>query len=146
MTVVAPNASQSKVALDRVADGLYRATVPLKGQGAYRISHEGISTVAAVGSLNPKEYKNLLPTEEILSPLSEATNGLIKSVNLETSNLPEIRRPRSGKQTSGSNWMGLVSHDAYVVTQSRRTPLAPGIFLFALFFLFLAWAWRREGL
>ena len=145
VTVIAPDASRRNVTLDRVADGLYRATLPLSGQGAYRISNGDISTIAAVGALNPKEYENLLPTEEVLAPLSDATKGLIKSVGLESSSLPEIRRPKSGRATSGKNWMGLVSHEAYTVTQSRRTPLAPGIFLFGLFFVFLAWAWRREG-
>ncbi|MEP4052183.1 MAG: hypothetical protein ABJN22_08060 [Litorimonas sp.] len=143
--VIAPNGTRSRVSLDRVADGLYRATLPLAGQGAYRLNNGTISSITAVGALNPKEYENLLPTEEVLSPLATATNGLIKSVGLETSNIPEIRRPKSGRQTSGRDWMGFVSHEAYTVTQSRRTPLAPGIFLFGLFFLFLAWAWRREG-
>ncbi len=145
VTVIAPNGAQSRVTLDRVADGLYRATIPLKGQGAYRLSNNNISTVAAVGTLNPKEYENLLPTEEILKPLSDATKGLITSVGIDSANLPDIRRPNKGRPISGKNWMGLVSHNAYTVTQSRRTPLAPGIFLFCLFFLFLAWAWRREG-
>ena len=143
--VVAPDGTRRRVTLDRVADGLYRAALPLQGQGAYRLSNGDITAITAVGALNPKEYENLLPTEQVLAPLSEATNGLIKSVNLEVSNLPDIRRQKTGRQTSGKNWMGLVSHEAYTVTQSRRTPLAPGIFLFGLFFLFLAWAWRREG-
>ena len=143
--VIAPDGKRREVTLDRVADGLYRATLPLQGQGAYRLSNGDISAITAVGALNPKEYENLLPTEEVLAPLSQATKGLIKSVGLEESGLPEIRRPKAGRQTSGNNWMGLVSHDAYTVTQSRRTPLAPGIFLFGLFFIFLAWAWRREG-
>lgn len=143
--VIAPDGSRRSITLDKVADGLYRASLPLTGQGAYRLSNGDISAITAVGALNPKEYKNLLPTQDILAPLSATTKGLIKSVGLESSNLPEIRRPRTGRQTSGNNWMGFVSHEAYTVTQSRRTPLAPGIFLFALFFLFLAWAWRREG-
>lgn len=143
--VIAPDGTRKRVTLDKVADGLYRAALPLAGQGAYRLSNGDISAITAVGALNPKEYENLLPTEAVLAPLSEATKGLIKSVNLETSSLPDIRRPKAGRQTSGKNWMGLVSHDAYNVTQSRRTPLAPGVFLFGLFFLFLAWAWRREG-
>ena len=143
--VIAPDGTRKRVTLDRVTDGLYRATLPLTGQGAYRLSNGDISTITAIGALNPKEYENLLPTEEVLAPLSNATNGLIKSVGLQTANLPDIRRPQSGRQTFGKDWMGLVSHEAYTVTQSRRTPLAPGIFLFSLFFLFLAWAWRREG-
>ena len=145
VVVVAPDGTRKRVTLDRIADGLYRATTPLNGQGAYRLSNDEISTITAVGSLNPKEYENLLPTEEILAPLSEATNGLIKSVELSTSNIPAIRRPRAGRSMAGSNWMGLISHDAYAVTKSRRTPLAPGLFLFVFFFIFMAWAWRREG-
>jgi len=143
--VISPDGTGRRVTLDRVADGLYRATLPLDGQGAYRLKNGDISTITAVGALNPKEYENLLPTEEVLAPLSTATKGLIKSVGLEGSSLPGIRRPKAGRSTAGKNWMGLVSHEAYTVTQSRRTPLAPGIFLFGLFFLFLAWAWRREG-
>ena len=143
--VIAPDGTSRRVKLDRVADGLYRATLPLTGQGAYRLSNGDVSTITAVGSLNPKEYENLLPTEDILLPLSTATGGLTKSVELDVSKIPDIRRPRAGRTSSGANWMGLVSHDAYAVTQSRRTPLAPGLFLFALFFLFLAWGWRREG-
>ena len=145
VVVVAPDGTRKRVTLDRIADGLYRATTPLSGQGAYRLSNDEISTITAVGSLNPKEYENLLPTEDILAPLSEATNGLVKSVELSASNIPAIRRPRAGRSMAGSNWMGLISHDAYAVTKSRRTPLAPGLFLFVFFFIFMAWAWRREG-
>lgn len=143
--VIAPDGSRQTVALDRVADGLYRASIPLSGQGAYRLRNADISAITAVGALNPKEYKNLIPTEEVLAPLSEATNGIIKTVGLNVNDLPAIRRPKAGRQPSGRDWMGLISHDAYTVTQSQRTPLAPGIFLFGLFFLFLIWAWRREG-
>ena len=145
VNIVAPNGSQSRVGLDRVAEGLYRATVPLKGQGAYRLTNDEISTIVAIGALNPKEYENLLPTEDILEPLSKSTGGIIKSVGLDKTAIPNLRRINLGRTTSGPDWMGLVSHKAYTVTQSRRSPLAPGIFLFGLFFLFLAWAWRREG-
>ena len=143
--IVTPDGTSKRVILDRVTDGLYRAKTPISGQGAYRLSNGNISTITAVGALNPKEYENLLPTLDILKPLSDTTKGLIKSVGLKNSSLPEIRRPKFSRQTSGKTWMGLVSHDAYTVTQSRRTPLAPGIYLFGLFFIFLAWAWKREG-
>lgn len=143
--VTAPDGTQSRVELDRVAPGLYRATIPLSGQGAYRLSNDGISTITAVGALNPKEYANLLPTPDILEPLSIATGGGVFSVGSDPSTLPAIRRLSPGRATSGNDWMGLVAHDAYTVTQSRRTPLAPGLFLFGFFFVFVIWAWRREG-
>jgi len=143
--IIAPDGTPSRASLDRIADGLYRATIPLSGQGAYRLTNDDLSTITAVGALNPQEYKNLLPTTEILAPLSEATGGFSQDIGLGTSNLPSFRRIKSGRNAAGSDWFGLVSHNAYTVTQSRRTPLAPGLFLFGLFFIFLAWAWRREG-
>ncbi len=143
--IIAPDGTRSRATLDRIADGLYRATVPLAGQGAYRLSNDGISTITAVGALNPKEYENMLPTTDVLKPLSDATGGLTATVGLDAAALPNIRRVKPGRTTAGTDWVGLVAHEAYAVTQSRRTPLAPGIFLFGFFFLFLAWAWRREG-
>jgi len=118
--VIGPDGTRRRVTLDRIADGLYRATTPLKGQGAYRLQNDDISTITAVGALNPKEYENLLPTEDVLAPLSEATSGVVKSVELTTSNLPAIKRTRPGRSTAGGNWMGLIAHDAYAVTQSRE--------------------------
>jgi uncharacterized membrane protein len=143
--MIAPDGSQSRITLDNVVPGLYRATIPLAGQGAYRLANDDVSTIVAVGALNPREYENLLPTLDVLEPLSTATGGTTLSVGLDASTLPDIRRPRPGRATSGSDWIGLVAHRAYTVTQSRRTPLAPGLFLFGFFFLFLIWAWRREG-
>ena len=144
--VIGPDGTRKRITLDRISDGLYRATTPLNGQGAYRLTNDDLSAITAVGTLNPKEFENLLPTENVLAPLSKATNGFVKSVELAPSNLPTIKRPRAGRATSGRDWMGLIAHEAYTVTQSRRTPLAPGIFLFVFFFIFLAWAWRREGI
>ncbi len=145
VNITAPDSTKSRVSLDRISEGLYRATIPLTGQGAYRLSNDGISTITAIGALNPKEYDNLLPTTEVLAPLVKATGGFIKSIGLDATAIPDIRRNRPGRSTAGTDWMGLTQHNAYSVTQSRRTPLAPGIFLFGLFFLFLIWAWRREG-
>ena len=145
VTIVAPDASRKQVGLDKVAEGLYRAAIPLTGQGAYRLSNGDISSITAVGNLNPLEYSNLLPSDELLEPLSESSGGLIKSVGTDPDARPNVRRVKSGRATSGTDWMGLIAHEQYTVTQSRRTPLAPALFLFALFFIFIALAWRREG-
>jgi len=59
---------------------------------------------------------------------------------------PDIRRVKAGAKTSGEGWMGLISHDAYTVQASRRTPLAPGWLYFLLAAIAMGWAWRREGL
>ncbi|WP_409433594.1 hypothetical protein ACJ3XI_03545 [Litorimonas sp. RW-G-Af-16] len=141
-----PDGTSVRTSLTQVADGVYQGDVPIKGQGAYRLQNGDVSTITAIGALNPREFSELLPTTDILAPLSEASGGLTKLLGVDASALPDFRRVSSGRATSGSNWAGLVAHNDYTVTKSRRTPLAPGLIFFGLFFLFLAWAWRREGL
>lgn len=144
VSIMGPDGKRSRASLDKVAEGLYRATIPLAGQGAYRLSNGDVSTVTAIGALNPREYANLLPTSDVLAPLVEATGGHISALGLE-GGLPDVRRIAPGRRTAGEDWMGLVSNKAFTVTQSRRKPLAPGLLFFGLFFIFLGWAWRREG-
>jgi len=143
VTVIYPNGTKKTATFDKAADGVYRAELPLNGQGAYRLKHGNLSSITAIGALNPREYAQLLPSQEILAPLAQATGGKIMALGVDASKVPTIRRVSAGKKTSGRDWIGLVAHKNYTVTQSRRTPLAPGILFFILFFIFLAWAWRK---
>ena len=141
--VITPNGTRLDVTLQQTAPGIYSATLPLDGGlGAYRLRHGDISTVAAVGSLNPVEFAELLPTTEALQPLADATGGSVRALG-ET--LPDIRRVRGSGSLSGGSWIGLRDTNAYTVTRSRRTPLAPPLVFFLLFFVALAWGWWREA-
>ena len=127
-----------------VEPGYYTGTLPLGGLGAYRLRHGDLSTVAAVGMLNPIEYAELLPTAEVLEPFAAVTGGAVRSIGLSADALPDIRRVRSG-DTVGRGWIGLRDNDAYTVTRSQRRPLAPPIVFFLAFFAALAWGWLREA-
>ncbi len=143
--VIYPNGTQATATFDKAADGIYRAELPLRGQGAYRLEHGGLTSITAIGALNPREYAQLLPSQDLLAPLAQATGGRIVPLGLDVNQVPTIRRVDAGKKTTGRDWIGLIAHKDYVVSQSRRTPLAPGILFFMLIFIFLAWAWRQEG-
>lgn len=145
VTITNPDGTKTTATFDKASDGVYRAEVPLSGQGAYRLNHGQLSSITAIGALNPREYAELLPSQDILAPLAQATGGQITALGLDVGKVPNIRRVAAGKKTSGKGWLGLVAHKNYTVTQSRRTPLAPGLLFFMLFFIFLAWAWRKEG-
>ena len=145
VTVTLPSGIQRSITLDEVSEGVFKGQLPAEGFGAYRLEQGNVSTITAIGTLNPKEYANLFPTLDILSPLSEASGGYIKNVNLEIQSLPQVRRVKINSNTAGENWLGLKAFNDYVVTRSRRTPLIPALLLFALFFLSLAMAWRQES-
>lgn len=147
VTVERPDGTLATVPLTKVSNGVYRGELSVQGQGAYRVSDGDITTVAAAGSLNPKEFSDLRPTAEWLAPLSEATGGGVfftTSAN-PTPRLPEIRKVGLGKASAGADWIGLRSHEAFTVRASRRAPLIPGWVFFLLILLGFSWAWWREG-
>ena len=143
-----PDGTERQVTLQESAPGYFTATVPLSGSGtglgAYRLTHGDVSTIAAVGTLNPVEYAELLPTTEVLAPLSDATGGSVRTIGLDADAVPDIRSVRSGN-LSGNTWIGLKDNNAYTVTRSKRRPLAPPLVFFLAFFAALAWGWLREG-
>lgn len=143
-SLIYPDGRTESFTMSPTGDGSYGATVPLDGSGAYRLQHGDLSTIAAVGALNPVEFSELLPTDTLLAPLTEATGGGLRNIGLDASDLPEIRRVRSG-DTSGTNWFGLRDNQAYTVTRSDRRPLAPPLVFFFAFFAALAWGWIREA-
>lgn len=142
--VILPNGAIVTVPMTPVGDGYYSGTMPLGGLGAYRLDHGELSTIAAVGMLNPIEYSELLPTTEGLTPLADATGGAVRGVGLSADAIPAIRRVRSGA-LSGNGWIGIKDNQAYTVTRSKRDPLAPPLAFFLAFFVALAWGWWREA-
>ncbi|MBC6403831.1 MAG: hypothetical protein GDA35_09445 [Hyphomonadaceae bacterium] len=139
-----PDGTEETLNLRKVEDGLYRAQVKNRGQGAYRLTSGDISTVTAIGALNPREFARLAPTLGILEPLSRATNGYAGIINPKDT-LPALRRIAANANIKDRARLNLIVHNDYVVRTSRRTALAPGWLFFALALLTLAWAWRREG-
>jgi len=139
-----PDGTSETIRLSKTSNGIYRGSVKSAGLGAYRLSSGDVSTVAAIGALNPQEYTALQPTTEILQPLADGTGGGLFETAL-TGNIPAIRRVKAGRTASDKNWMGLVAHEDYTVRASKRSPLAPGLIFFAMALLALGWAWRREG-
>lgn len=140
-----PDGSQETVTLAPLGGGRYAGSVRTAGQGAYRLSSGEISTITAIGALNPTEFSDLTPTLDILRPLSEATGGLGAMI-ADGTTPPAIRRVSVGVDTAGADWMGLIEHKQFTVDASRRAPLAPSWLFFILAAIALGWAWRKEGL
>ena len=144
VVVEKPDGTKETIRLSKTASGIYRGSVKSAGQGAYRLASGDVTTITAIGSLNPKEYAKLQPTTEILTPLSEGTGGGLFATEL-SANLPAIRRIKAGKTAKDADWMGLVAHEDYAVRSSKRSPLARGWLFFALALLSMGGAWLREG-
>jgi hypothetical protein len=142
--VILPDGSSETVKLKRVGDGHFQATTDAEIQGAYRVRTDELTSIAAAGTLNPREYKHILPTGDILQPLSTASGGgVFKSSS--AGDIPVIRKIKPGDAGTGDGFAGLIRHDQYNVTASQRTPFGPTWLYFVLILLALLGAWRLEG-
>ncbi len=142
--ITAPDGSVETITLEKVSDGYYQAVISSKGQGAYKLDDGDVSTIAAVGSLNPIEFAKLLPSQEVLNPLASSTGGGLYSVN-GPDGFPALRQTRFGTSATARNELRLMQRAQYEVRESRRTPLFPPLAYFIVFILCMGGAWYREG-
>lgn len=139
-----PDGTREVVQMNKIGDGLFRGTGSTAGQGAYMMDSGDVSTVTALGALNPKEYSDLSPTAKIVEPLTAATGGgIFNAVN--GGDIVSIRRVNPTAEKTGDSWLGLVQNNQYVTKSSRRKPFAPTLIYFILAIGCLAFAWRRES-
>lgn len=140
--VTLPSGQVQPLKLTPSQDGVYSGTMRAGEMGLYRLKSGELSTVAAAGPLNPKEFSDVRATEEVLTPVAEATRG---GIAWARDGIPELRRLPSGRSMAGSGWMGLRENENYAVTSVSQTSLFhPAIALIVLVgALFMAW--RAEG-
>ncbi len=141
-TVTRPDGGPDDVVLTETGDGRATGTLVARQSGLYRISEGDKTTMAAVGTVNPREFADVRATPKILQPVADATGG---SVRWLADGMPELRRTGAGRDTSGRTWLGLVAHDDYLVTGIRQFPLLPALLVLVLLIGTMVTAWRREG-
>jgi len=142
--ITAPDGTIETVILEKVGDGYFQAVIPSKGQGAYKLNDGTVSTIAAVGRLNPVEFSNLLPDLIRLKPLSDITGGGLYEAG-PNGTLPALAQVSQSRVTAKDDTLHLMQREQYEVRESRRTQLLPPILYFFLFILFMAWGWYRES-
>ena len=142
--VLRPDGTSQAVQLRRTEPGHFTGSINADSQGAYRISAGDLSTIAAVGALNPTEFKHVIATADILTPLVTASGGSTYWVGADAT-IPALRKVSAGSKASGSNYAGLIENEQYTVTASRRTPFAPTWIYFLMILAALLIAWRLEG-
>jgi len=142
VTVTAPSGATTNVALKAERGGRAGATMAAPETGLYRIADGTHTALAAVGALNAPELMDLRATADRLAPTVAATGGAVAWI---TDGVPEIRRPRAGRDTAGRGWIGLRRNESYLVTGVLQVSLLPGIAVLVLVLGGLTAAWWREG-
>lgn len=143
VSVTAPDGTAQTLQPEYAEQGQFMATAEAGEEGLYRVSDGLLSTVVAVGAANPLENRDVIATDEILSPVAEATGGGVFWV--ANDGVPTARRVTPGRVANGQSWIGLKANNQYVVEGIRSIPLVPAwLALLALITLPLL-TWWREG-
>ena len=146
VTVLSPAGKSQTIILERGKPGHWSYTLNPDEVGLYRFTQGDLSTVAAVGPLNPREFNNPVSTTKVLAPIVAKSNGsAVRVIN----GLPVLRRVTDGQSTSGQTgrapWLGLVKRDRYQVRDVSQYPLAPPLLAMVLLIGLVMAAWRTEG-
>jgi hypothetical protein len=141
-----PDGRQQIASMSNDEVGRFSAIVPAEGSGLVRLRSGDLTTVAALGPLNPLEYADLRPTGEALDPFIDSTGGGLFAIGDGTNaNLPDLRRTRASADQAGRAWMGLQRNERYLVRAATRTPFLPALLMVFLLTALLGLSWWREG-
>ena len=137
-----PSGEAEQLTLEQVTPGVFAATLPVAGQGLYRIEDERHTVVVPVGTLDPLEFDDPRASEEILEPVTADGAGSITWID---DGVPALRKVSGDRSVSGRGWLGLRSNNAYSVTGLQQKQLVPSWLMFMLGAALLAMAWWREA-
>ncbi len=143
VTITDPLGEQRAVELTDAGSGRATARVPVTRPGLYRITDGTRTALAAVGSVNPKEFADVRATSAPLTPIATASGGGMFWIG--TGGGPDLRRVREDRAAHGRDWLALIQRRDYDVTGVEQIPLLPAAAVLLLALGGLMLAWRREG-
>ena len=142
VVVIAPDGTETEIALQEVAPGRFQATHEGADMGLYRLRSGDLDTVIALGPAAPREFERTIAGGEAVLPAIEADRGGIVTLS---EGLPDLRSVAEGRNAAGRGWIGVTPRGAYLTADITVTPLVSGwIFLLLAAGLIIA-AWLREG-
>jgi uncharacterized membrane protein len=144
--LVGPDNSEIRLTLNSVEPGLWRTTFTARRSGLHRVIEGDRVAFANVGPANPREFRDVVSTTELLQPLLEQTGGSARRLEQPGGfSVPRIIDIRSGTRFAGNDFIGLKPSEAYVVKGAGLTPIALGFLGLALLLGSTILTWLREG-
>ncbi|MFM9976047.1 MAG: hypothetical protein ACKVON_15920 [Beijerinckiaceae bacterium] len=144
--LIGPDNDEIKLTLSQAEPGLWRSAWTARRSGLHRVIDGDRIAFANVGPANPREFREVTSTTELLQPLAEQTGGSAR--RLEQSGgitIPRIVDIRSGGRFAGTDYIGLKPSEAYVVKGAGLTPIALGLLGLLLLLGGTILTWLREG-
>ncbi|MGF1629919.1 MAG: hypothetical protein ACFCUT_10645 [Kiloniellaceae bacterium] len=143
VTVTLPSGENQTLRLSPAGAGLSTGTLAAGENGLYRITDGTLTTLAAVGPLNPLELRDPRSTGAVAAPLVEESGGTVRRI--AEAELPGLRKVAADRDRFGRDWIGLKRGDGYVVTGVLQIPVLPALLVLCLSLAAAVLAWQREG-
>ncbi len=149
VTVEFPSGRIEEVILSPERGGVDSGSLRVDEAGLYRLTDGSRTAVAAVGTLNPLEFTDLVTTETLLRPVAAATGGGIAW--LQDGALPDLRRLNAGRDMAGNiaagnrPWLGLRRNGEFTVQGVNQVSLLPALITLLVGLTAALLAWRRES-
>jgi hypothetical protein len=146
--ITSPDGKKQEIVLQKVKDGVWRARFAARQTGLYRLKNGKVSTVAAVGATDLREWSDVRSTAKIVKPWTAAVGGGVFRLwrnQLNTAALPAIRLLAGNRRMAGNGWLALRRNGVSRTIALRQLPLFSLLAVIAALLAFLGLVWYREG-
>lgn len=144
VTITKPSGKTETLVLAETAPGRFTGRIGSDEIGLHQISDETLRAVAAVGPANPREFKDVRATENLLAPLVLENGGGTYWTN-DIGGAPTLRSVRPGRDAAGDSWAGLQRNGGYILKAVAQVPLLSPWIALPLMIGLLLLGWRRES-
>ncbi|CAN1539060.1 hypothetical protein MCEMSEM23_01686 [Rhabdaerophilaceae bacterium] len=134
------------ISLNETEPGLWQAEIAIRRAGLHRAQSGPLIAFANAGPANPREFRSVISTVDLLQPVAEATGGSVRRIAANgTVTIPRLVDIRTGNRFSGSDYIGLRPNSASVLKGISIYPLGLGFLGLGLLLLPLIAMWFAEG-
>ena len=128
--------------------GLWKAEIDTRELGLFKIADGDLSILANVGPENPKEFQEVVSTQDKLRPLAEATGGTVRRIGDGRDGaiaMPRLLAMRDSPIYGGSDYVAIKKTGASEVKGIGFSPLAIGFLGLLVLLGSVVLAWVTEG-
>ena len=148
--IITPSGKAMTMQLATAQPGIFTGSSEVQEIGLYQVANGDLTTLAHVGPVNAPEFQEVVSTETVLKPQTDASGGSVRrlvSAGLtgQSFSLPNIVPVRASANASGNDWIGLRTTGDSVLKSVSRVPMFGGFFGLALLLFALGAMWYREG-
>jgi hypothetical protein len=145
--LIAPNGEEFTLTLAQEEPGLWRSNFTARRSGLHRVVDGDRVAFANVGPPNPREFRDVVSTLDVLQAVATETGGSMRRLAGATGGIsvPRVVDISSGTRFGGNDYIGLKPTEAHLVRGIGVFPIATGALGLLLLFGAALLTWLREG-